>query len=462
MPYPEQLGGPPDPFAQINPDPMAAATAPPQSPEELQQRVSGWQTFFSRLQSDPALMAGVLRMGTQLMQPMAPGQTRAGHFAGALEHSVDYAAASRAARTEEARKGMLAQSEVAQRGAQTGAVTQETEQKRQLFPNALAQSEAKLKEMLNENKKAQYELDQLNAMTTAGLRSPEHLQRVAQAELRLKNSHANFYDAHANLYNQTADSSKGQSSQMKVDNADGTTSIVYSHLKKGQRYIETVTPARYSDENQALAQAQKDVEKITPFFGQAPYQGTKANEVARRVKMYLTPQRSIVGPGGQQVTPEQFQRLDEGAGPKAIGAAVAGQTNVSTELSGGGNIVENLKQIDAELARNPHPVALKALEDEKVRLLNAQSGVATQIGPEGARAVGKGKQVLNTESAVTWERGPDGRARQVGSAQTVPSAGEDTTKYVRSRIRGGWDYTPGAHGSGKTKKEWAAIDAGAK
>ena len=136
-----------------------------------------------------------------------------------------------------------------------------------------------------------------------------------------------------------------------------------------------------------------------------------------------------MGPGGQRVTPEEFQKLEvpAGMGPKAIAAGLAGQTNVSTELSGGGNIGENLAQVQAELNRpNLHPVAKKALEDEQVRLLNAQQGNATEIGPEGARGVGKAIQVDKLPpkggGPINVVRGPDGKLIVAGATPASATA----------------------------------------
>jgi hypothetical protein len=103
---------------------------PPRTPEEQQQRVSGWTQVVQRMQQDPALQMSIMRMGLQMMQPQQPGQTTGGHIASALGGSVDWLASNRAlqdqfAKQEAERARIAAETEGAQARTQmTRAQTQ--------------------------------------------------------------------------------------------------------------------------------------------------------------------------------------------------------------------------------------------------------------------------------------------------------------------------------------------------
>ena len=58
---------------------------PPSSPEELETRKQGWRGFFERLKTDKGLQQMFLTMGAQLMQPIKPNQSFAGHLGSAVQ-----------------------------------------------------------------------------------------------------------------------------------------------------------------------------------------------------------------------------------------------------------------------------------------------------------------------------------------------------------------------------------------
>jgi hypothetical protein len=304
-----------NPFADVagpeaeQPDP-SIMPGPPKTEAEVQQRVGGWQRFLSRLESDPTLLMGVMRFGTQLMQPIAPGQTGAGHFGAALQDSTNFALNLRAQNERAALERARTGADVERSGAQTAQIRQATGQQAQTFPSQLSAAQLAVK-------KAQYDVDQIEAEGAAGLRSPEWLQKKANADMAKQDALTALYNAHASYYGSLGKAAVDKTNatrqllhSTKVENLDGTTTIVNTHAVNGRLYMETYTPPRFTDPAQAQVQAQKDTDKITPFFGRAPYSGTKAAEVARRAKQYLTAQRVIVGPGGQQISPQQFEQLD--------------------------------------------------------------------------------------------------------------------------------------------------------
>ena len=96
---------PPQPQAQ-NPqqppmqgvDPMASGMpipgmkGPPVDEADAARRKQGWVDFVNRVKTDPNMQLALIRFGTQILQPIQPGQNQVGHLAGAIQGSIDYAA----------------------------------------------------------------------------------------------------------------------------------------------------------------------------------------------------------------------------------------------------------------------------------------------------------------------------------------------------------------------------------
>lgn len=108
-----QMAGMPDDVKQM-------FVGPPKTPEEIQARHSAWSDFIDNLRADPMLPQMLLKFGTSMMQPIAPGQTPVGHFGQALQGSVDYLAAQKMQAAELAKT----QAETAKTQAQTATETQ--------------------------------------------------------------------------------------------------------------------------------------------------------------------------------------------------------------------------------------------------------------------------------------------------------------------------------------------------
>ena len=67
---------------------------PPASAKEKEERKEGWKKFMGgmtdRIANDPQLRTFLFTLGTQLMQPRGPQQTRAGHLGQAMQRAYDY------------------------------------------------------------------------------------------------------------------------------------------------------------------------------------------------------------------------------------------------------------------------------------------------------------------------------------------------------------------------------------
>lgn len=399
----------PDPYTALDPD--ATVTGPPTTPVEQQQRVSGWQRLLTQMQTDPTLAAGIFRFATQVMQPINPGQSRAGHFAGALEDSVNYAAASRSLRAEEARKASLAESEVglrAQQGAHAAAQTADIEAK---TPGAVG---------------------------------------LQDALTKLYGSHAKYYELLGQAAEQKANAAGVRQllHSTTIENADGTKTLVNTHAVNGKLYIDSTVMPRFTDESMAKLQAQKDVDKITPFFGKAPYEGTKADEVRRRTALYLNGKRTIAGPGGQALTPQQFEAVDQtpNTSGKQISAGERGiqrDVNMTPEERAADEAYNaspgNLDELKTTLANAKDPKIRAILQTELDRITNLPKGDAG-----GATKVSTPREVVRNldgtlsfggQGAAKPDRPPTGFAADVLGAPTSIAAQKNAERVATGAAR---------------------------
>jgi transcriptional regulator with XRE-family HTH domain len=92
------------PTPPVQPPPAGAVPVPPANAAQQTERTSGWENLFNSIRDNPDLQRFLLYTGAQMMQPIAPGQSTAGHIGAAVLGGVDYASASAAASREEARK----------------------------------------------------------------------------------------------------------------------------------------------------------------------------------------------------------------------------------------------------------------------------------------------------------------------------------------------------------------------
>jgi hypothetical protein len=141
--------------------PSEIAPGPATTPEEQAKRVDGWKQILERVKSDPKLQLMLMKFGTQMMQPIQPGQTAAGHVGQAVSGSIDYLQAQQAQEAElaktRAQTGQIGaqttteQQRPAEVQAQTGAITAgagktaaETKQIQTMTPQMVEESKAKV------------------------------------------------------------------------------------------------------------------------------------------------------------------------------------------------------------------------------------------------------------------------------------------------------------------------------
>lgn len=72
------------------PLPSPVRPGPPSNPQEMQERQSGWATLMQKLETDPTYSTALMRLGTNLMQPVAQGQTPLGQSGLAIQDAMNY------------------------------------------------------------------------------------------------------------------------------------------------------------------------------------------------------------------------------------------------------------------------------------------------------------------------------------------------------------------------------------
>lgn len=149
----------------------APQPSPPASPEEHQQRVSGWQQFMTKMQTDPAMQQMLFHVGTQLMQPIPRGQTQLGHLGRAMQGGQMYLQFLRQNEDRaknDAEKMRMEQEKnqatIEHTRQQTAASTQRMQQDAELFPQTKQRLAQELQNLqvsgrLNEAKALQAEFD---------------------------------------------------------------------------------------------------------------------------------------------------------------------------------------------------------------------------------------------------------------------------------------------------------------
>lgn len=266
--------------AQLNGLPPEVQAAPPKTPEEMQQRKSQWGVFLDQLKSDPNAQLSLLRLGTNMMQPIAPGQTAAGHLGRSLDDSVSYLGglreAERARKNQERELTLKEQkgaADIAHTGAQTKSTEQTTSQSGQTFPTKLSALQLELKKLQREE----------------GAWTPQQAARAIQLKNDLAQAQIDQAKAHAEAYKAIA--GKNETTGRKVQSLkldDGT--VVTTTSDKTGTYYSRFVPPRFNSTEEAKAAAEKVVEKKTPWFlGKPGYEGTKEQEVARLVQQWTKP-----------------------------------------------------------------------------------------------------------------------------------------------------------------------------
>lgn len=193
-------------FQQIvNPSQMAPQQTPPSTPQELEQRKSGWEQFMHKLQNDPATRTAAFMTAAQLMRGPDMGESMAGGIGraiqlGTMAHSFMQGNQAQQQmelqRLEEERRRNA--STIQHQQAQTEGLRQAQDQSAQQFP--LAQDSRRLK-----NAQDQFTVDNQE------LRFMQE-NETANTDRVLKHAQADYY--------RNRENSAGASTRLALDRED--------------------------------------------------------------------------------------------------------------------------------------------------------------------------------------------------------------------------------------------------
>src|SRR4030067_1121217 len=86
------------------PAPVSATAPAPAPAKGLEGLKAGWFDFLKGIRENPEQQQAFLRMGLQLLQPVQPGQTTAGHVSQAALQGMDYLTQAKALQTQRERE----------------------------------------------------------------------------------------------------------------------------------------------------------------------------------------------------------------------------------------------------------------------------------------------------------------------------------------------------------------------
>lgn len=447
----------PDNLAQaVFPTPQNTPTAPPKDQVELQQRAGVWSQILTKVRDDPGIQAMLFHMGTSLMQPIEPGQTRLGHLGHAMNVGMtamrgtqSYGDAQQLRLREEARK----EQETAAGTGLTRAQTT-TEQGRPSLQSA--QTRLTTAQAGSVESRMQPEIDLIRAQVKqanshadlfnleGSFKSLETALKAAygpaeaaakieslKADTGYKVAMAGYASAHARQAAATTDAMTENWTQTVQRGDDGNVVIVNTNKKDGAKQItRTIAPL---SEGEAAAKAKQDVaavkNQVAGYFGG----GEPEDKVAARVS----------GDTGAKTLQDAVRVLTERYKKGGIYTTNIGRDGTVTST-------DAAKTPSGSASSSAPPTA----PGEPISTNTVVSSVP--VPPELAK-LPPGSKVPD-KSGQWWEITAKGLVKAEAPVSSAPA--EDTAKYTRSQIRGGYDYT--RNHRGKTKAEWAAIDAAAR
>lgn len=330
--------------------------APPATPEAQQERQSMWEQLFTRLQSHPDLWLSLIKFGTDMMQPIQPGQNFAGHTGRALQGSVDYVSMLQQMRTQQG----LQQAQTRQATAAAGQTEAVTEQR---LPAEVRTETARAKQIDAttekiladiEDEKALFGLKKeelqkrINLMQQQGILTSAQAEEVSSkiktpeeraAAIELLKAHAAYYRQHGAAAGSTAnfnmyrwkriedrhwqsDDVQALVQQGKMDEAQA---LVTERTNKewfagGQKIIQTEGEAENTIENfrgdwaAALEANSPETKKFKTFSEYVEWRLLKADIPPAAKSAILARAKLEDKPPGNAATPVQRQ----GATPQAI------------------------------------------------------------------------------------------------------------------------------------------------
>lgn len=184
------------------PDPMAVAkVGPPTTDAEKSGRLQSWISMFDGVKNDPQAMMMLLKFGTEMMQPIQPGQTGLGQTGRAMQGSVDYLgqlqksdADRMKSRADLTQTGANTDQTVAETGAIPGQIEQraaETARTKATTPTDEERSQ-NLEKGKQELTKIGLEIEDLKMKAKQFPADKDLVKRLGEAEIRYKDALAHW------------------------------------------------------------------------------------------------------------------------------------------------------------------------------------------------------------------------------------------------------------------------------
>lgn len=204
---------------------------PAASPEEKIERRGLWEQIAQKIKSDPNLQNSMLFMGAQMMQPIAPGQSGAGHLGQALATGAsaykmgEYSQYQQQQQgAESARKERESAASVAASEATTARVRQTTGQEAELHPLNLDKTRLDLSKARTAEEVAKIERDLVKRKADIEKSIPDAALRASRlAELDKVTAEVNEAKARTKNYDAAAALSGARTAkeQAEIDALDG-------------------------------------------------------------------------------------------------------------------------------------------------------------------------------------------------------------------------------------------------
>jgi len=227
---------------------------PAQSPEELVERRGMWEQIAQKIQSDPNLQNAMLFMGAQLMQPVGPGQSPAGHVGQALATGAsaykmgEFSQYQQQMQGQEAaRKERESQANIAATQAGTKRTEQTTSQEAELHPLNLEKTQLALSKARTEEEVSKIERDLARRRAEIEKSIPDERLRAARlAELDKVDAEVAEARARAENYRKAAGlagarTAKEQQEVDAIDKLSDEDKIAY--FSKSGKFASTASSA---------------------------------------------------------------------------------------------------------------------------------------------------------------------------------------------------------------------------
>lgn len=239
------MGPTPSLGQSLEENPIAPAiVGPPSTPEEKQGRLQSWINHFDNIKNDPQAMMMLLKFGTEMIQPIQPGQSALGHTGRAIQGSADYLGqlqSAEALRTKTGEESARLRAGTEQTQAETGAIPGKMEQTaaETARTKALTPTDEERQLGLDKDRQGLMKMDaEIRKLEEEIAQSPKN----AESKRKLEAAHAKYYEALARWTETTRGKGGG---------TGGRPAAAVQNRADIERRVRSVTPKNAGESDQA-------------------------------------------------------------------------------------------------------------------------------------------------------------------------------------------------------------------